>query len=110
MSNLENLTDKPRTWGGKRENSGRKVGSKNKKTVEEAMAYTILRQKVLDNIEEIVDAQIELAKKGDKQAADSLLDRVFGRASQHIDTTSDETREELEQIRLDLKNIIDEQH
>lgn len=60
-ANLENLKEKSK-WGGKRPNSGRSKGSKNKNTIEQKKAEEALKQRILTSIDRLFNAQIALAE------------------------------------------------
>lgn len=58
---LENLENKSK-WGGKREGSGRKKGSMNRSTIEEKTAKEEMRQRILTNLHELINSQLNIAK------------------------------------------------
>lgn len=57
---LDNLTDKPK-WGGKRDGSGRKEGSKNKATLEQQEVKKAFIDRVNTNADRLFNAQLDLA-------------------------------------------------
>lgn len=67
---------------------GRPKGSKATHTLEAEESRKILIAKALSRIGPIADALIEKATKGDIQATRELFDRIWGRAAQAIDVTS----------------------
>lgn len=58
---VENLTEKS-SHGGKRENSGREKGSKNKKTKEQEVIRQEFKDRVLKSMGELINSQMNLAK------------------------------------------------
>lgn len=61
MSELDNLNGKSK-WGGKRDGAGRTEGSKNKATIEKQIAETEFKNRILLNIQELLNAQLNIAK------------------------------------------------
>ncbi len=57
---VENKKDK--SWGGKRDNSGRPLGSQNKATKEKKEAEEYFRARVIKGIEKIINSQMGLAQ------------------------------------------------
>jgi DNA-directed RNA polymerase beta' subunit len=55
-------SEKKSTWGGTRPNSGRPIGSQNKATIEEKVAKEELRQRVLRNLDNLMESQLSLAR------------------------------------------------
>lgn len=70
--------------GGARPGAGRPKGSKDPNTLVKEKAMFVLREKVLAEMEPIVEALIVKGKTGDVQAIKELFDRVFGKAPQAI--------------------------
>ena len=61
MKELGTLVKKS-SWGGVRENSGRPLGSLNKNTREEKEAERLFKERILENIQELLNAQMNIAK------------------------------------------------
>lgn len=73
-------------WGGKREGSGRKRGLASV-LAEKTRDY--IAQRVVDEQEELVNAQMEKAKKGDTGAFKELFDRAGFKVKEELDVTTD---------------------
>ena len=78
-----------KNFGGKENRSGRKMDSKNKKTLLREQATEIAVQMMAENIVEAVGVVINILKNGDPdkqlKAAESILDRVCGKPRQAVD-------------------------
>jgi DNA-directed RNA polymerase beta' subunit len=61
MKEFENSENKS-NWGGARPNSGRPIGSQNKATIDEKIAKEELRQRVLKNVDTLMESQLSLAR------------------------------------------------
>jgi hypothetical protein len=80
-------------YGGKRMGAGRKRGGKNATSLEKERVLNLVKQKIMERAEALLDAQFSLAigdktREPNNNAIDSLLNRAFGKASQSIDLTS----------------------
>lgn len=72
-----------------REN-GRKGGRpKSEASILAERARIRLAQKISEELEPLMDAQIEQAKKGNTAAFKELLDRGFGKVKEEMDITTD---------------------
>jgi len=49
-------------WGGRREGQGRPKGSKNKTTIEKKKAEIELQNRIIKNVDQLINAQFDLAK------------------------------------------------
>jgi hypothetical protein len=58
---------------------------KHKKTIEQELAIELTRQRILGELEGILNALIEKCKGGDTQAIREALDRALGRVKQQIE-------------------------
>lgn len=92
--------------GGVRPNAGRKKGYKEKRTIEREEARERITQKVIKELDSIIEAQIDLAKghlveeitstgrkriyskSPDKNAAELLLAHGIGKPTEHYDHTT----------------------
>jgi hypothetical protein len=61
MEELENSKNKS-SWGGSRENSGRPKGVPNKATLEKKIIEEELKQRILNNAQRLLDAQLSLSQ------------------------------------------------
>jgi hypothetical protein len=121
---LANLKPKPFTSEYQPANSGKKLGSKNRRTI--ALEWLTMRSNAVDpegnNVllsqqDQIMIAMIERAKKGDTNAAYFVFDSAHGKVPQTVANTEEPaskidwskyTTEEIEQLtRLMNKGLID---
>lgn len=58
---LEKLNEKS-SWGGARENAGRPLGSQNKATIEKKTAELEFKQRILRNLDKLVNSQLAIAQ------------------------------------------------
>ncbi len=78
-------TDKAKKWGGKRNNAGKKKGSKASHTLEAQEFKKLLVQEVLKAQKPIIKALIKKAKAGDMFAMREVLDRVIGKVTDKLE-------------------------
>lgn len=76
--------------GGKRQNAGRPVGAKSKKTLEREALKDYIFSEVKKNQKEIVEALLKRAKKGEIAAIRELLDRAVGKVKDEVEMSSNE--------------------
>ena len=85
---------------------GKKKGSKNKKTIEQEMALELLRKKIRENWDDLINTKLELAKgiwaqkiigkgivkvykeKPDSNSLEYLFSMVVGKPKENLDITS----------------------
>lgn len=70
------------TRGGKRKGAGRKPGIASI-LAEKTRAY--IAERVENDSDELVSAQLEKAKRGDTYAFNTLMDRAFGKPTQGVE-------------------------
>ncbi len=74
------------THGGKRKGAGKPKGAKASHTLEAQELKKRLIERFQGDADDIYKALIDKAKTGDIQAIKELLDRVWGKSPQQIDT------------------------
>jgi hypothetical protein len=73
------------TYGGKRPNAGRPIGSKSKKTLEQEALRDYIFSEVKLRKKEIVKALLDEALRGQIPAIKELLDRAVGKVKDEIE-------------------------
>lgn len=70
--------------GGARPNTGRPKGSVGTHTLEAIAAREVIRKKLEEALEPILDKAVKQAIKGDRHAREWLADRAYGKSPQAI--------------------------
>jgi len=92
------------TNGGKRKGAGRKKGSKASHTLEAETFRKALIKAVLKDKQEIIQAFVDQAKKGNAKIFPELLNRVLGRVKEEIGISVD--AEQIEEITVMVRKIL----
>jgi len=75
--------------GGKRENAGRPIGSKAKKTLEREALKDYIFSEVKLHQKEIIQALLDKGTKGDISAIRELLDRAVGKVKDELEMSTE---------------------
>jgi len=66
---------------------GRPVGSKAKHTVEAEQARAHVIKRIVEELDPILDKHIELAKAGDRQGLEYLMNQAVGKPKETVEMT-----------------------
>ena len=77
--------------GGKRLGAGRKVGSKAQHTIEAEQARAYVIKRVVEELDPIIDKHIEMAKAGDRQGLEYLINQAIGKPKETVEMNVETT-------------------
>lgn len=85
------MIDSIKKHGGKRDGAGRPKGTKANHTVEAESARAYVIKRITEELEPIVTKHIELAKAGDRQGLEYLINQGIGKPRETMEVTVDAT-------------------